>query len=70
MTTKFWIVVSDQRGPADWPMRHPSEESAFAEAERLARIGTGKFFVLEAKGAAVKKDVVTVRFGDDDQIPF
>lgn len=70
MTNKFWIVVSETRGPSDWPCRHTSEVSAFAEAERLARTCSGKFFVMEAKGAAAKMDVQVARFGSDDDILF
>lgn len=70
MTAKFWIVVSDQRGPATWPYRHMTEISAFEEAQRLARTLTGRFFVMEAMGASEKNDVKTVRYTDHDEIPF
>jgi hypothetical protein len=70
MTNKFWIVVSETRGVADFPYRHPTETEAFTEAQRLARTCSGKFFVMEAKGAAAKLDVQVSRFDDDDQIPF
>lgn len=70
MTAKFWIVVSGERGPATWPHRHMTEESAFIEAQRLARTCTGRFFVMEAIGASEKNDVKTVRYTDHDEIPF
>lgn len=70
MTAKFWIVVSDCRGPATWPHRHMSESDAFNEAQRLARTGLGRFFVMEAIGASEKNDVKTVRYTDHDEIPF
>lgn len=69
-TNKFWIVVSDQRGPASWPCRHTSEESAFREAERLAFENPGKFFVMEAIGASIRNLVRTSRFDHDNEIPF
>lgn len=70
MTSKFWIVVSDGRGPATWPYRHMSEADAFTEAQRLARTSTGRFFVMEAIGASEKNDVTTVRYLDGTEIPF
>ena len=72
MITKFWIVAQEGNGPAYWPFRHASEEAAFTEAERLARTVSpaSKFFVLECKGVSVKRDVLTMRFGSDDSIPF
>ena len=69
-TQKFWIVMSDGRGIASWPVRHCSESIAFAEAERLTRVNGGKFFVLEAVGACAKVDVQIARFDDGDGIPF
>jgi len=62
--------MSETRGPATYPVRHCSEEIAFNEAERLARIHGGKFFVLEAIGASAKVEVQTARFDDGDGIPF
>ena len=70
MTKKFWIVVSEARGPASWPCKHLTESLAFHEAERLARNNGGKFFVMEAKGAAAKVEIQTARFDDNDDIPF
>ncbi len=69
---KFWIVINENRGPSDWPCRHNSEQSAFNEAERLARFHGGKFFVFECMGACAKTDIVTHKFTDspDDEIPF
>lgn len=57
MTSKFWIVMSKERGAAAFPVRHNSERSAFDEAQRLAKQHGGVFFVLEAKGAAARIDV-------------
>jgi len=70
MTSKFWIVVSDGRGPATWPHKHMTEVEAFTEAKRLASTSTGRFFVMEAIGASEKNDVKTVRYVDHDEIPF
>jgi hypothetical protein len=70
MTNKFWIVVSEARGPAAAPARHVTAEIAFMEAERLASTCSGKFFVMEAVGASAKRDVVTVKFGNEDSIAF
>jgi hypothetical protein len=47
-----------------------TEAAAFTEAQRLARSGTGRFFVMEAVGASEKNDVKTVRYTDSDEIPF
>lgn len=70
-TSKFWIVVSDETGMSHMPYRHATEESAFTEAERLSRSGSGAFYVLEAKGACKRMDVITKKFnGDTDDIPF
>lgn len=69
-TYKFWIVISDERGPSESPYRHGSERDAFEEAQRLARTHSGKFYVLEAIGASVKLDVRTERFNEDEHIPF
>jgi hypothetical protein len=69
---KFWIVVSENRGPSDWPCRHNTADSAFNEASRLARYHGGKFFVFECIGASAKVDIVTHKFSDnaDEEIPF
>jgi hypothetical protein len=70
MSGRFWIVVSDGRGPAAWPFKHTTEADAFTEAQRLARNNTGRFFVMEAIGSSEKKDVTTVRYLDGTEIPF
>ena len=71
MTSKFWIVISEYNGAATRPYRHMSEDAAFTEAQRLTRLYGGKFYVLEAKGATAKVDIMTHRFADDnDSIPF
>jgi len=59
---KFWIVVSEQKGAAFYPKQHTEEAMAFAEAEKLARVNHGRFFVLECKGIVQKTDVVTHKF--------
>lgn len=68
--TPFWIVVSDSRGPACWPCRHTSQDSAIAESVRLTRTNGGKFYVMEAQLVTEKRDVVTRRLADDMEIPF
>ena len=72
MIKKFWIVSQEGHGPALWPFKHASEQSAFNEAERLARTTSpgSKFFVLECKGVSVRRDVVTMRFSTEEDIPF
>ncbi len=70
---KFWIVMSEMRGPASYPYRHETESAAFSESVRLAREHGGKFFVMECIGASARLDVVTHKFnrdGSDDEIPF
>lgn len=66
----FWLVWSPTglRSPS---FRHGSEESATAEAERLARQHTGRLFVvLEAKSARRVDDMVRTTFVDESEIPF
>lgn len=65
----FWIVVSSVRGPAPLPHRHTSEANAVLEAERLANIYDGEFYVMQAKSVSVKKSVITTKL-DDDEGPF
>lgn len=70
-TNKFWIVVSDEVGMSISPYRHTTEPEAFAEAERLSRQYNSAFYVLEAKGACKRVDIVTKKFdGSSDDIPF
>lgn len=66
----FWIVVSEARGPANWPLRHPTQDSAIAESVRLARSNGGAFYVMEAQMVTEKRDIVTRRIADDQEIPF
>jgi len=65
----FWIVVSSVNGPSKFPHRHTSEANAISEAERLAEIYSGEFYVMQAKSVSVKKSVVTTKLNDDG-IPF
>jgi hypothetical protein len=70
-TSKFWIVVSDETGMSYSPFRHATESEAFIEAERLSRQHSSAFYVLEAKGACKRVDVITRKFdGTEDDIPF
>lgn len=46
---KFWAVWRDTGGSAP-NKRHPDKQSAIAEAERLARQSSEKYYVLEAVG--------------------
>jgi hypothetical protein len=57
---KFWIVMSAANGPSPRPYRHERKFSARIEAERLARMHGGKFYVLEAITATERKDIETV----------
>lgn len=43
---KFWIVIKDIKETYT-SKRHPSEEEAKAEAERLCKKENARFFVLE-----------------------
>ena len=56
----FWLVWNPKRSvPA---IRHPTQESARVEAERLARIQPGdEFFVLSAESVSRVVSVVTER---------
>lgn len=65
----FWIVGSEVRGLSPTPYKHLSQASAFAEAERLARRLSGRFYVMEVQGGAMRTDVTVVRPADKD-IPF
>jgi hypothetical protein len=70
-TQKFWIVVSDEGGMSPYPYLHTTETEAFSEAGRLSRNHESAFYVLEAKGACKRVDVVTKKFdGSNDDIPF
>lgn len=69
---KFWMVVGDGT-PYH---RHPSKQSAKNEAERLARLYTGKeFTVVESLATVVKSDLAWELNDIDgsvcgDDIPF
>lgn len=67
----FWMVWNPQsRAPT---LKHSTEESANAEADRLARKVPGeRFYVLQAKRFVEKSDLVRVELQpvSDDDIPF
>jgi hypothetical protein len=52
---QFWIVWRENTTPS---FKHPSYQSAKAEAERLARLHGGTFHVLEHRASAERVDVV------------
>lgn len=53
---KFWMVWNEgNRAPF---VKHTTYESAKNEAKRLAMFNSGKFFILEATGYAVKPEPV------------
>jgi hypothetical protein len=57
MMEKFWMVWNE--GSMISTVKHKTEESAKAEAERLARKHTGQnFHVLTSVGTCCKADVV------------
>ena len=67
----FWMVL----GSGLPTYRHDTEQSARAEAERLARQQAGQeFYVLQAVSACVKSDVAWVACEErdqwDDKLPF
>lgn len=72
----FWMVYGLHQGAPT--VRHKTEASAVAEAQRLARSHGGvEFFVLEASHRVVKNEVIVEPLGDrypsdpyDDGIPF
>lgn len=79
MSSRFWMVYGLHQGAPT--ARHKTEQSAIAEAKRLARLRPDvEFFVLETTHRVVKRDVdVTVINRDsrepwgrdaDDDIPF
>lgn len=66
---QFWMVL----GTGQPTFRHPSFDSAKAEAERLARAVPGsEFVVLESVGSVVKSDVSWFHHDPDSEndIPF
>lgn len=70
---RFWMIYGDgQRAPA---YKHSTEESASAEAKRLARLNPEvTFYILEAVEAVFKRDIATVslrgKSSADDELPF
>lgn len=61
---EFFVVVKSQPGRMYFQMRHPTRESAEAEAERLALKEGGVFIVLQAVFAAQRReDVVRLTVG-------
>lgn len=71
VVSRFWIVVGEESGMSAYPARHATEELAFAEAERLASLHPGRFYVFEAKGVSKRVEIHTRKFGEgDDSIPF
>lgn len=74
----FWMIYGLRQGAPT--VRHKTEESAIAEAKRLAKLHPDiEFFVLEATHHVVKRDVDVTPIGHtpwhlrnypDDDIPF
>lgn len=73
---EFYIVVSERRGPAVYPVHHDDAAKAVGEAERLARTNRGeKFYVYKSFCVAQCRDVTTTALSADyqtfeDEIPF
>ncbi len=67
---KFWMVLGEHSSSCSY--RHPSEESAKAEAERLARVNKGEAFIVLAATDAVRvTDTRWVKLGAaDEELPF
>lgn len=65
----FWFVWNtDGRVPQ---YKHQSEQSAIAEAERLARLNGGQtFVVLESVCARRTDDMLRIEMRGDSDIPF
>lgn len=65
----FWVVWNPSgRAPT---YRHPSEERATAEAERLARTNPGETFVVLASVCARRTDdMLRIDMRFDSDIPF
>lgn len=67
----FWLVWNPDGGPPTH--RHDTEDSAEAEAERLARAHPGaRFFVMQAVALRTMDAMQRVRLcpGADDDMPF
>lgn len=59
---KFWLVYNANRSLNTAKVKHPTEASALAEAERLAAFQPDDtFYVLEAKSASCVQKVVTTQ---------
>ena len=73
---EFFIVISERRGPAMYPVRHEEANKAVAEASRLARENRGeKFHVYKSYCFAQASDVSIHSLSPDyspfdDEIPF
>lgn len=66
----FWLVWSPT-GARPPRFRHPTEQSAIAEAERLARAHPGQLFVVLQPIAGRRVDnMVRTIYVDDKEIPF
>lgn len=65
----FWFVWNpDGRSPQ---YKHQSEQSAIAEAERLARLNGGQtFVVLESICARRTDDMIRIEMRCDSDVPF
>lgn len=71
MNGQFWMVWNPAARPP--VVRHPSEQAATQEAERLARLNPGEqFFVLEAISLRCVDNMkrVDLRNAEPDEIPF
>lgn len=69
-TPEFWFVWCEDGGAPRH--KHPTEQSAKTEAERLARLNPGtKFCVLRLVGVCVKSDLQWMEAASpDEMIPF
>lgn len=66
----FWLVwsPSGERPPR---FMHPSEDAAWAEANRLADCHPGqKFYVMQPTAQVITQRRLTQRYACDDGIPF
>lgn len=74
----FWVVWAEGGGSPT--VKHHSQDTANAEAKRLARVNPGiRFVVLQPLRAVVKNDLITTTFKAglptwademDEEIPF
>lgn len=67
---QFWLVWNERGSVPVY--KHPTEQSARNEAERLAKFNSGKFHVLALIGTCKKVDVQweNVPNNDPDDIPI